>query len=248
MQHAAPRGDGFVRGEYHRAAAFVAIVHDVEEHVRGIGAVGEIADLVDDEEARVGVARERLGEAALAEGGREIIDEFRGGHEVGVEAVLDRAIGDCDREVRLAAPGFAVQDQRAALGDEVRGERGAEQGEAHGRLVGEIEVVDRFEEREAGAPREPREARLLAVGDLLGDEDGQEAIVGPLLSLGAGDEVAPHASRVGEIEALEDGIEFEVGGVDRGPSRGGASHSTSSCGRPPDECAASREGVRDRVR
>jgi hypothetical protein len=40
------------------------IVDDVEEHIGGIGAVGEIAHFVDDQDARLDVGRERLGEAA----------------------------------------------------------------------------------------------------------------------------------------------------------------------------------------
>ena len=46
-----------VGGEDHRALAQVAVVDDVEEHVGGVGAVGEVADLVDDEHVRVSVAR-----------------------------------------------------------------------------------------------------------------------------------------------------------------------------------------------
>ena len=70
-----------------------------------------------------------------------------------LEAILDSAIGDCDCQMRFPATGFAEQDERAPLGDEVRGERRAEQGETDGGLVREIEVVDRFEEGEAGPSR-----------------------------------------------------------------------------------------------
>ncbi len=66
VQHPAPGGERLVGGEDHRAPALVALVDDVEEHVGGVGAVGEVADLVDDEHGRVGVARERLGEPPLA--------------------------------------------------------------------------------------------------------------------------------------------------------------------------------------
>ena len=75
--------------------------------------------LIDDEQARVGVRGECLGEAALPEGRGEIVDQLCGGDEVGVEAILDGAIGDRHGEMRFAAPGFPVEDQRAALGDEV---------------------------------------------------------------------------------------------------------------------------------
>ena len=57
------------------------LVDDVEEHVGGVGAVGEIADLVDDQDGRMRVGRERMGELAGAKRGREIVDERRGGRE-----------------------------------------------------------------------------------------------------------------------------------------------------------------------
>ena len=76
-----------------------------------------------------------------------------GGDEEGVEAVLDGAVGDGDRQVGLAAAGLAAEDQAAALGDEVGREGGAEQLQAQRRLVGEVEVVDGLEEREAGVAR-----------------------------------------------------------------------------------------------
>jgi hypothetical protein len=65
-------------------------------------------------------------EPSLAKGRGEIVDQFGGRHEARIEAVLDRAIGDRHREMRLAATGLATQDQTAALGDEVRRECRAE--------------------------------------------------------------------------------------------------------------------------
>ena len=50
--------------------------------------------------------------------------------------------------------------------------------------------------------------------DLLGDEQGEEVAAAPRLGLGAGDEVAPGAARVGEVKALEQRVDVEVTGVD----------------------------------
>jgi len=47
VQDPAPRGEGFVRREKHRAVVQVAFVDDVEEDVGEVGPVGEIADFVD---------------------------------------------------------------------------------------------------------------------------------------------------------------------------------------------------------
>ena len=46
-----------VGGEDHRAPFDMPFVDDVEQHVRGVVAVGEVADLVDDQHVRPHVAR-----------------------------------------------------------------------------------------------------------------------------------------------------------------------------------------------
>ncbi len=49
VEHSPPGASRLVGGEDHRALAAVAVVDDVEEHVRRVGAVGEVADFIDDE-------------------------------------------------------------------------------------------------------------------------------------------------------------------------------------------------------
>ena len=81
-----------------------------------------------------------------------------------------------------------------------------------------------FRKGKLRAARQPAEARLLAMRDLLGDEQREEVMVGPLLLLGAHDEVAPDAARIGEVQALEQAIEVDVGRLHR---------TSSCCGRGP---------------
>lgn len=57
MKNAAPGLRRLVRGEDHRALLEVARVDDVEEHVRGVGPVGEVADLVANEDVGSRVER-----------------------------------------------------------------------------------------------------------------------------------------------------------------------------------------------
>jgi hypothetical protein len=73
--------------------------------------------------------------------GGQIIDECRSSREEGVEAILNRAVGNGDRQVRFPATGFAGQDQRATFSDEIGRERGAQHLQAQRRLVGEIEIM-----------------------------------------------------------------------------------------------------------
>jgi hypothetical protein len=107
----------------------------------------------------------------------------------------------------LAPAGLSGKDQAASLGDEVRREARAEQRQAQDGLVGEVELVDGLEEREAGAADEALQAGLLAVGDLLAHEDREEVLVGPLFAFGALGQLAVDARRVGEMQALE--VRFE---------------------------------------
>ena len=95
------------------------IVDHVVEHVGGLGAVREIAHLVNHQDVRMCVATEGLVQAPLPPRIRQIFDQLRGGGEERIEAVLDRPVRDRDRQVRLPAAGLAVQNQRAAIGHEI---------------------------------------------------------------------------------------------------------------------------------
>jgi hypothetical protein len=66
VKHAAPGLQLLVRGEDHRALLEVSVVHDVEEDVRSIVAVGQVPHLVDHEDVRMRVTRQGLLESALA--------------------------------------------------------------------------------------------------------------------------------------------------------------------------------------
>ena len=111
------------------------------------------------------VGRQRLGKATAAEGRGEVINEFGGSDTPCVEAILDRAIRNRHSEMCLAAPSFPAEDDAAPLGDEVWRECGAEQGQPDGRLIYEVEIVDRLEKGEPGASYETVQPRLLAMGD-----------------------------------------------------------------------------------
>ena len=89
----------------------MAIIDDVEEHVRGVGAIREIAHFVDDQHTKMNVGGQRIGEPATAECGGEFIDQFGGSHEARVEAVLDRSIRNRHREMRFPSPGFPTKDR-----------------------------------------------------------------------------------------------------------------------------------------
>ncbi len=192
-----------VRGEDHGALADVAVVDHVVEDVRGVWAVREIADLIDHEHVRADVADERFTEAAVAARGGEVLDHLGGGREERLEAALDRAVRDGDREVRLASSRLAEEDDGAPLDDEVGREKRADRREAQGRLEGEVEFLDRPEEGEIRGTRGLGEARRAAMGQLLGEKHLEELVVGPVLLFGSGHELLPALPRVREVQRLE---------------------------------------------
>ena len=88
MRGGAPVLEGLVGGEEHGAAAEMAVVDDMEEHVGGVAADAEVADFADHED-----------------GVEEIVEEGGSGGEEGVEAMPDGLVGGGDDEVSLAAVG-----------------------------------------------------------------------------------------------------------------------------------------------
>jgi hypothetical protein len=215
VQDAAPAGERLVGGEDHRAFLPMAIVHHVEEHVRGISPVGEIADLVANEDRGMDVASKGIGESAAAKRRGEVVDQLRGGHKQRVEAVLDRAVGDRHGEMRFASTWFPAQDQTPAFGDKVRREGRAQERQADGALIHEIEIVDRLQKRKVRAMHHSRDARLLPLRDLFGDEESEDIPIAPLLSLRSLDQLAPGAPSIGQVQALEQRIKLDVGEIDR---------------------------------
>lgn len=127
VQDAAPGRDGLVCREDHRALLPMTIVDDVKEHVGGVRAVREIPHFVDDQHARMEVRRQGVGETSTAKRRGQIIDQFRGGDEARIEAILDRPIPDRHSEMRFSPARFPAQNQAAAVGHKLRGQRRAEQ-------------------------------------------------------------------------------------------------------------------------
>ena len=65
MEDPAPDLGVLVGGDDDGASLEVACVYEVVEDVRGIRPVGEVAELVDDEDVRLNVGGESLSQAAL---------------------------------------------------------------------------------------------------------------------------------------------------------------------------------------
>jgi hypothetical protein len=133
---------------------------------------------------------------------REVVDELGCGDEERVETLLQRAVGDGDGKVSLAASGLAFEDDRAPLGDE--------SGESSEPIVVSLSVDCSLKsyssmvrkKGNAAAPSSRSEAGAAAMRDFLGKQSKEQPFVGPVFLLCALDEVAPDAASVGETEAL----------------------------------------------
>ncbi len=89
VEHLPPFVQRFVGGEDHGPLPQVSVVHHMEKDVGSVLAVGQVADLVDDQHVGVGVGGQRLLQLSLRAGVGEILDQFRRGGEESLEAVLD---------------------------------------------------------------------------------------------------------------------------------------------------------------
>src|SRR5262245_57862915 len=83
--------------------------------------------------------------------------------------------------MRLTATGYPREDQRAAFGDEIGAPAPSRASGGATTIDGEVEVVDRFQEREMGPAGQSRESGLLAVRDFFRRQEHEEiAIRAPL--------------------------------------------------------------------
>jgi hypothetical protein len=236
VKHGPPTLWMLVRGEDHRTSSDVAIVDDVVEDVGGVVAVGEVANLVDDEDVRAHVEGEGIAQFTFAGRGRETVDELSGGGEEHFEAVLKRSVGNGDGKVSLSTSRLALEDHRTAFGDKVGREQGSDRGEPQCRLVREVELLDGAQEGERRSAHGATEPRLFAMRDFFGKNRVEEVLIGPVFLLGALDEFAPDAASVGQMQALEE--RFEIGVHAAPPFRSARRKGSGTCWSPgPRGCA-----------
>ena len=216
MEDDPPGGKGLVGRKDHGLAGEIAFIDNLEEHVGGVVAKGEIAHLVDDEHMGMKVVVEGFGEATGASGVGELLDELHRRGEASLEAVLDGSVGDAHRESGLPGSCRSGQDEVPPFGDEFGSEEGSEESEPDGGLEGEVEVLDGAEEGEAGLAHGALDAGLGSVGDLLCHQESEIIAVAHLLGFGLLLELGIQAPDGGEVQALEHGIEVHAGEVGGG--------------------------------
>ena len=135
----APLPDGAVRGDQH-AAALVSAGDELEEQVRRIRVERQVAELVDDQQLRLGEEGEPFLEPGVGMRLGEAGDQRRGRDEEHRVVLPDRFAAERDREMGLADPGWAEEQEHIAMGDPAAGGELADLVRIEARLRGEVEV------------------------------------------------------------------------------------------------------------
>ena len=97
----APLGDELVGGDEH-AALLVAARDEPKEEMRAALLEGQVPELVEDEQLRLGLEAELLIQLTVGFGTRERAEQRRGALEEDAVARLDDRATKADREVRLS--------------------------------------------------------------------------------------------------------------------------------------------------
>jgi hypothetical protein len=134
----------------------------------------------------------------------QLVEQLGDRRESGREAILDGLVGEGDREVSLAATRSSEQDRGSPFGDEFGAEETPESHAPNRRLEGEVELLDRLQERKARLAGRAMDASLATMRELFADEPREEVAIRPafllglrlqLLSMAASNRVIPAVCR-----------------------------------------------------
>ena len=228
-EHPAPAADPHVGGD-DRRALLVARRYQLEQQVRARAADVEVAELVDDQQPRVGVVLEPLLEDAARRGVLQVLDEPGAVHEPDLAPRPDRLDAQRDGEVRLAHAGAPHEQDVLGPLDEPQGRELLDLGARDRRLEVPVEVRQPLD---VGEPRRPY--ALVGDPDLPGGDLGARHLLegGGEAPLARGDH--PHVVGQGRRHLVQP----ERGEVRLRPDRGaalrdGAHHA------PPSESSSAR--------
>ena len=150
-EHPAPAADPHVGGD-DRRALLVARRYQLEQQVRARAADIEVAELVDDQQPRVGVVLEPLLEDAARRGVLQVLDEPGAVHEPDLAPRPDGLDAQRDGEVRLAHAGAPHEQDVLGPLDEPQGRELLDLGARDRRLEVPVEVRQPLD---VGEPRRP---------------------------------------------------------------------------------------------
>ena len=210
--------EGEVGGD-EQGAVLVAAADELEEEVGGAGVVGEVAELVDDEQRGPRVVAEPAFEGAGGLLAVEVEEQVGGGGEEGGVASEDGLVGDVLGEHGLAEALGTDEDDVFAAGEEVEREDAFEDRAFEGGRPVPVPIGEGLEAPEACAGETALDAAALTVFELGGDEVFEQYGGAPALAGGLGDAVVEVVGGAVETESPEVSRQGRRGCVVRGHRR-----------------------------
>jgi hypothetical protein len=175
-----PLGEAPVRS-HDQGALLIAAGDELEEQMRAVAIDRDVADLVDDQELGLAVELQPLFDFVFGIGLRQGRDQRHGLGEVGPVALGYGLDAERHRQMRFSYPGRAQEDDVFAVGDEPASGQVFDPLAVDRRLEGEVEVLQRFDERELGHRSADRDVLLLLGGDFPRQQLVEEVGIGHVL-------------------------------------------------------------------
>ena len=173
----APGRERLVGGDDH-AGAFVAAADEHEHQVGGLGVEWDVADLVDDQQRdRAASLSSSVSRRPWRWASASMRDPFGGGAECDAVAGQAGADAERDREVSLAGPGRAEQDDVLAAVKEVELAEVQHRVAAERGLKGEVELLERLASGESRGLDAGLAAVAVAAVDLGLEQRGGEPLI-----------------------------------------------------------------------
>ena len=209
-EHVGPFGEGFVGGDY-GGALLVAFGDEVVEVLVLRGSQGFQSEVIDDEQRHASKGVEASLVRVDGARGIEARQQLALGGEQHVVVGTNSGVAErlCDVGLpRAARPG---DEDRDLLGDEAAGGQLGDEGVVDGGIEVEVELLEGFRGAEAGAADAQVELLVLASGDFVGDEQGEEVGIGDFVGDGLTVSGLERVEDSGQAQALEQWCEFGHG-------------------------------------
>ena len=218
---ALPFAERLVGGDEDRAA-LVACADELEQHA-GLGLVlGDVGEIVKDQELEPVETVDGGLEGQFATGDLELLDEVGGSGEEDLASVLDEGEPDRRRQVALSPAGWAEQEQVGALGEPaVAGGHRYDLGLGDHRHGVEVEAVEGLSGRQSRLGEMALDAAPVSFCELMLGDRREEARGLPAFLVGLVGELRPDELDRGKAQLAEHDAEA------RGVDGGGRPHAAS---------------------
>src|SRR5262245_24910844 len=175
----APLRDDLVRGD-EQAAPFVAARDELEKEVGAPPFKGQVPELLDDQQFRLAVKHQALGELAFGLGSRQGGEQPGGTRKEHGMAGFDHGAAQPDGEMRFAHTRRAKQEDVFGLAQKARRGELADEPLIDRRLKLEFEIVERLYRRKVRDLQRHRHARALFGVDSLPEDAVEKVEIGRL--------------------------------------------------------------------